>query len=249
MLALPSNVYEQLEEAYGLIAEAGYRPAAVGDGVGHITGPLNLVKESISYAEHWWEEEDKGRFFIGCSRWENRVALVLVIEAARLLCGSKDRKLALRLLRTAVAKLEQGPRPNRDSFEPTFAAESDLQRVLRANIEQLEPGLKIIDGGKERTLKTGRIDILAEDRDQATVVIELKTSEANEHDVTQILRYTGELEGSEKRVRGVLVAAAFSRRACAAASQVHNLQLRKYSFNFVFKASDEPATLPESEAR
>lgn len=243
MIPLYSSVYEQLEEAYGLMTEAGYRPASLGDECGHITGPLNLVKESGSYAKRWSEEENKGRFFIGTCRGENRVALVLVVEAARLLCarvlgGTKDNKLALRLLRKAVAKLTNEPRPSRDSFESTFGVESDLQGALRAHIEQLEPGLKIIDGGKERTLKTGRVDILAEDRDQTTVVIELKAEEANEHDVTQILRYTGELASSVKPVRGILVAGAFSRRARAAASQVHSLQLRKYSFNFVFNPSE-----------
>jgi hypothetical protein len=235
-------MYQDLEAAYGVMAELGYRPGASSDGCGHITGPLNLVKESRDYAEMWAEEEHKGRFFIGTPK-RNRAELVLVVEAARLICarvlggtgGTKDHKLALRLLRKAVARLEKEARFS-DRLEGTFDVESDLQKQLRAHIEQLEPGLKIIDGGRERTLQTGRVDILAEDRNQNIVVIELKTGEATEREITQILRYTGELVSTGRQVRGILVAGAFSRRARAAASQVQDLQLRKYSFNFAFGA-------------
>jgi RecB family endonuclease NucS len=46
--------------------------------------------------------------------------------------------------------------------------------ALRANIDQLEPGLTVIDGGNERKVASGFIDITARDRSGATVVIELK---------------------------------------------------------------------------
>lgn len=173
---------------------------------------------------------------------------MLVIEAARLLCarilgGTKNNNLALRLLRKAGAKLEEGAKPKRGGLERTFAIESDLQSALRAHIEQLESGLKIIDGGRERTLRSGRVDILAEDRNQTMVVIELKAGEADEHDVTQILRYAGELESDARSIRGILVAGGFSLRARKAASQVRNLELREYSFNFVFRADGTPFEL------
>ena len=54
----------------------------------------------------------------------------------------------------------------------TFGLERDLQEALRDNIEQLEPGLKIIDGGTERTVAAGRIDITAEDKEGNLVVID-----------------------------------------------------------------------------
>lgn len=241
MSPLYKEMYEELEVAYGLMAEKGYRPAAPSNVHGEITGTPNLVTESLAYAQRWAEEENKGRFFIGTCGKGNRVATVLVIEAARLLCarilgGTKDNKLALRVLKTAVTVVERGMKP--DSVDGRFGVESDLQSALRAHIEQLEPGLKIIDGGRERTLKTGRVDILAEDGDKTTVVIELKTGEADDHDVTQILRYEGELASNGKPVRGILVAGAFSRRARTAASHVNNLRLREYRYNFVFKSSE-----------
>src|SRR5688572_9494717 len=37
-----------------------------------------------------------------------------------------------------------------EAEEITFGLERDLQAALRANIEQLEPGLRIIDKGKDR---------------------------------------------------------------------------------------------------
>jgi hypothetical protein len=58
--------------------------------------------------------------------------------------------------------------------ERTFSLERDLQVVLRRSIAQLEPGLTIIDGGVEPSVPSGRIDILAEDRAGARVVIELR---------------------------------------------------------------------------
>jgi RecB family endonuclease NucS len=48
-----------------------------------------------------------------------------------------------------------------ESFEVTFGLEKDLQAALRGNIEQLEQGLVIVDGGAERTTIAGRLDILA----------------------------------------------------------------------------------------
>lgn len=48
-----------------------------------------------------------------------------------------------------------------DAVVTTFGLERDLQRTLRDNIAQLEPGLKIIDDGRERRCAAGLIDILA----------------------------------------------------------------------------------------
>ena len=43
-----------------------------------------------------------------------------------------------------------------EALETTFVLERDLQRALRSNIEQLEPGLKITDGGNEQSVPSGR---------------------------------------------------------------------------------------------
>jgi endonuclease len=59
------------------------------------------------------------------------------------------------------------------------------------NIEQLEPGLKIADGGSEKIVPSGRIDITCEDQAGKTVVIELKAGTAARDAIAQILSYLG----------------------------------------------------------
>ncbi len=76
------------------------------------------------------------------------------------------------------------------AFDTTFGLERDLQMALRNSIEQLGPGLTIIDGGHEQTVTSGRIDITARDKDGWTVVIELKASTAERDAIGQILSYT-----------------------------------------------------------
>jgi len=118
----------------------------------------------------------------------------------------------------------------------TFGLERDLQKALRLNIEHLEKGLKIIDGGKEKVTEIGRIDILAEDQQGEIVVIELKAGNATSGCVPQILSYMGSLGKKEKKpVRGILVAGDFPPRVVLAAQAVPSLRLKKYTFKFLFK--------------
>jgi hypothetical protein len=117
----------------------------------------------------------------------------------------------------------------------TFGLERDLQAVLRANIDQLEHGLRITDGGKERTVAAGRIDITAEDREGKLVVIELKAGAAKPESLAQVLAYMASLESEEQKpVRGILVAGDFHDRVVLASRKVPDLQLKQYSFSFSF---------------
>lgn len=117
----------------------------------------------------------------------------------------------------------------------TFGLERDLQRFLRTSIEQLEPGLTIIDNGKERSTDTGRIDITGEDSQGSLVVIELKVGQAPDDSLTQILGYMSSLSTQQnKLVRGILVAGGFSPRLSAAAKMISNLKLKTYRVNFQF---------------
>jgi hypothetical protein len=130
--------------------------------------------------------------------------------------------------RTSVENVQQ-----EEVEEILFGLEHDLQMALRRNIEQLEIGLKIIDGGKEKTVEGGRVDITAEDKQQRLVAIELKAGEAKPESVAQILAYMVSLQQKEQRdVRGILVAAGFHPRVVLAAKAIPNLQLREYSFTF-----------------
>jgi len=124
-----------------------------------------------------------------------------------------------------------------EAAEATFGLERDLQLALRANIEQLEPGLQIIDDDKEYTTLAGRIDILARDKRGTLVVIELKAGMATPEALTQLLAYMGDLQTrqDERQIRGILVADDFHPRILFAAPAVPNVQLRKYRFRFTFE--------------
>jgi endonuclease len=134
-----------------------------------------------------------------------------------------------------------------DAVETTFGFERELQEALRRNIEQLERGLTIIDGGNERKVASGFIDITARDRSGATVVIELKKAGVSDRNaIGQILGYMGNLmeEGSQS-VSGILVAGEFSPAIIAAAKVVPNLSLLRYTFRFSFDIiSPGPAQTP-----
>jgi RecB family endonuclease NucS len=122
-----------------------------------------------------------------------------------------------------------------------FGLERDLQIALRRNIAQLDPLLTVADGGKERTVPSGRIDITARDADGATVVIELKAGEADRDAVGQILSYMGDLMTEAERVRGVLVANDFTARAMSAARSARDVTLVRYEFQFTFQHVEESA--------
>ena len=122
-----------------------------------------------------------------------------------------------------------------DPEQIKFGLERDLQRALRINIEQLEPGLKIIDEGGERNVAAGRIDITAEDGKGQLVVIELKAGTAQSDSITQVLSYMGSIDAEGRPVRGILVAHDFHERVVHAAKAVPNLSLKAYSFQFSFE--------------
>lgn len=120
-----------------------------------------------------------------------------------------------------------------------FELEQHLQETLRAEIDQLEPGLVVIDGDSERSVASGYIDILARDANGALVVIELKRGEAKRDAIGQILGYMGDLAAEESvtTIRGILVAGDFDQSSLSAATIVPNLALRRYRYRFEFESA------------
>jgi hypothetical protein len=114
--------------------------------------------------------------------------------------------------------------------------ERDMQVALRKELGQLGPGLVVIDGGAERSVESGLIDITAKDESGVIVVIELKAGAAGQRAVAQILSYMGDVaaEDENSKVRGILVAAEFDGKARSAARMVPNLALRRYRVRFEF---------------
>jgi hypothetical protein len=97
---------EPIAHAYRRMAtEANYRPGAPSDGVGNITGPLNLAREIEIYTERWRRDEDAQIFRVGCASFKDRETLIFIVEAARELCGV-NHEIAAQLLRMAVANLD-----------------------------------------------------------------------------------------------------------------------------------------------
>lgn len=139
--------------------------------------------------------------------------------------------------RTAKGGLTGEPADDRGQL---IGLERDLQFALRRGIEELEPGLEIIDDGAERSVGSGFIDITARDARGAIVVIELKTGTARQGAVAQVLSYMGDIAGEEphETVRGLLVAGDFDNKARSAARMVPNLSLRSYRIVFDFKDID-----------
>jgi hypothetical protein len=122
--------------------------------------------------------------------------------------------------------------------------ERDMQAALRRSIDELEPGLSIIDDGAERSVDSGFIDIMARDESGIAVVIELKAGSAGQRAIAQILSYMGDVAAEEQggRVRGILVASDFDEKARSAARVVPTLALRTYRVRFTF-------TDPQSDAK
>jgi hypothetical protein len=119
--------------------------------------------------------------------------------------------------------------------EGRLSLERDLQTALRRSIDQLEQDLTIIDGGVERPVPSGRIDILAQDLAGSHVVIELKAMRAPRDAVAQVLAYMGDVMAETGgTVRGLLIAPDFDPRAIAAARIVPNLKLMRFNFAFTF---------------
>ena len=129
---------------------------------------------------------------------------------------------------------EQLP-PEPDGPARLIGLERDLQAALRDCIEQLESGLHVTDGGNERSVASGFIDITAKDRDDRVVVIELKAGTARRKAIGQVLSYMGDVADEESaEVRGILVAGEFDDKARAAARVVPALSLRRYRVKFEF---------------
>src|SRR3990167_8763070 len=117
----------------------------------------------------------------------------------------------------------------------TFAFERHMQAALRANLTQLEQGLVEIDGGTERTVEAGRIDILAKDSKGQLVVIDLKAGPSKPDAIAQVLAYMACVRTDPtQKARGILIAASHPTRVELAAKEIPSLELKTYRFNFQF---------------
>lgn len=116
-----------------------------------------------------------------------------------------------------------------------FKLEREMQAAVRKQLAALEPGLLEADNGFEVTVATGRIDIVARDKNGQLVVIELKAGSCPSGALEQTLGYAEALaEERGEPVRAYLIAADFPDRIRAAAKRVQALDLRTYEFSLRF---------------
>ena len=114
--------------------------------------------------------------------------------------------------------------------------ERDLEEFLWANWESIDFGFDrpIYLVGKQKRLSadTGdRVDLLAKGRSGEHIAIELKIVEARRGDYTQLTSYLGNLESSgvpPGKVRGILVAPAFSRKVLSSAAIEPRITLLRF---------------------
>jgi hypothetical protein len=131
---------------------------------------------------------------------------------------------------------------------PQFEFERDLQNYLAKNLGVIEPGLKLYDDGDEVTgfefpAGDGRIDLLAVDKSNRYVVIELKVADATEKAIGQLMRYMTWIEQNMKttqKARGVIVAREITTGLKLAASRVVDVRLVAYEISFKLHEIDAP---------
>ncbi|EGR1860761.1 DUF91 domain-containing protein [Vibrio cholerae] len=121
-----------------------------------------------------------------------------------------------------------------ESIDASLSLEKDLHSYLARNIQDIEDGLSIVEGGIEYAIDAGRIDILAQDKSGQFVVIELKAGKAKDSALGQLLGYMGCLSESlvTTNVRGILVASDFDKRVVFGAKAISNVKLVKYQISF-----------------
>ena len=115
--------------------------------------------------------------------------------------------------------------------------ERDLEEFLWANWESIDFGFDrpIYLVGKQERLSDStndRVDLLAKGRSGEMIAIELKIVEARRGDYTQLTSYMGNLESSRvpaDKVRGILVAPAFSQKVLNSAAIEPRITLLRFN--------------------
>jgi RecB family endonuclease NucS len=131
-----------------------------------------------------------------------------------------------------------------ETEDSTFAYESDLRDYLAKNLSVIEQGLRLYidsDGkeGVEYSIDSNnkRIDILAMDKNNNPVVIELKLSQGYERVIGQALYYKGMIKELFKKnnVRIFIIAKEITNRLKKATEDLTFVELFEYSLSVSVK--------------
>jgi len=126
-----------------------------------------------------------------------------------------------------------------DVSDNEFAYEKDLQNFLAKNLNLIEDGLSLYQEddipGIEFPVGGRFIDILALDKNNNYVVIELKVSRGYDRVIGQILRYMAWIEKNQiekgQKVRGIIIAKEISEDLILACSKISDVQLFEYELS------------------
>ena len=143
-----------------------------------------------------------------------------------------------------IYKDKPTPPPNGDDEKTSeFAYERDLRNFLVKNLTTIESGLSLFEDegitGIEFPVGGRFIDILAVDKDNSYVVIELKVSRGYDRTVGQLLRYMNWIEKHQaepgQAVRGIIVAKEISEDLLLACARMKDVDLYEYELSVAVK--------------
>lgn len=137
-----------------------------------------------------------------------------------------------------------------------FAYESDLRDFLAKNMTVIEPGLRLYSEegvtGVEFPVGGRFVDLLAVDKENRLVVIELKVSKGYDRVVGQLLRYVSWIKRHQaeegQAVRGIIVAREISEDLRLACSEVPAVTLFEYTLAVSLRQVQLSAPVPEVPA-
>lgn len=130
---------------------------------------------------------------------------------------------------------------NGDAASTAFAYEEHLRDYLAKHLHILESGLTLWTGSEpesvEYSVEGRRIDILAKDKSNVPVVVELKVSRGHEKTIGQCLYYRAKIKELMKtdRVRIFIVAEEISPELKLAAKEVSDVTLFEYSLSMTVR--------------
>lgn len=132
--------------------------------------------------------------------------------------------------------LNQRTEMGKESHEACFSfiSEDQLESFLIENIDELEPGLTLV----ERQYKIGAniIDLLCVDKDRNYVVVEIKNRKTSDQVVGQMLRYmecVKELNNVET-VRGIIVTPEYEKNLEYAISNLNDVSVKYFKVKIEF---------------
>lgn len=129
-----------------------------------------------------------------------------------------------------------------------FAAEDHLRDYLAKHLDRIEDGLELyVDdegrNGVEYSIEVGKIDILAIDKNNKFVVIEIKVSRGPDSVAGQILRYKNWVKinlAGNKPTRGIIVAGYVSNKILYAIASDPEVTAQEYEISLSLREITKP---------